>query len=286
MGWVRDESGVSVQSDGETITLRQPYLLVDTGSNPVDVAMHPGNYLGGSSGNEPLPAFNSAYPNDPRLLLDAYGVNSDGSAKRIDALYSNNRTFRFPAPNVVPITGYRWRVSFETQTPEIPWTTLVKQQVATGVFRDAYLFLTQKMVEKVIRISIECRIKEAAVGNAIEVLSEQAGAIHKINGRYYAFEPSELMDAEDRKDYRANLSWVRPTGIPNIDIDTLPNNTYFPQVFSKLPDEPQEPWTKPPLHEVVLKPWPTDPSALPTFVSVLNRKFNPNGYAQVLALLP
>ena len=276
---------MSAQGDGQNVGFSQTYLLSGD-IDPAHAAANPTNYAGGSSGNETLPAYNSAHPSNQALRLDSYAIGKNGVENRITALYSTDRRFRFPAPNVVPVTGYRWRVSFETQTPEIPWTTLVKQQVATGVFRDAYLFLTQKMSEKIIRISIECRIKEAAVGNAIEVLSEQAGAIHKINGRYYAFEPSELMDAEDRKDYRANLSWVRPTGIPNIDIDTLPANTYFPQVFSKLPDEPQEPWTKPPLHEVILKPWPNSPSSLPTFVSVLNRKFNPNGYAQVLALLP
>lgn len=286
MAWQMNEGGVTAQCDGGELTLSQPYILSGPGVDPVAVAAHPTDYLGGISGNEPLPGFNSTHPSDPRLKLDAYAVNSDGAIKTVSALYSSSRRFTFPTPNVVPISGYRWRVTFETQTVEVPWTSLVKQLVAAGEYRDAYLFLNQKMFEKVVRISINCRIKEANIGNTIDVIAEQASTIHFIGGRHYLFEPSDITDAEDRVDYRAEFSWVRPLGIPFIEADDLPADTYFPNVFSKIAGVPQEPWTKPPFHEVILKPWPTDPSALPEFRSILNRKVNPTGYASILALLP
>jgi len=285
------------------MTLSQPYLLVNSGVDPVAVAMKPGDYLGGNSGNEPLPNFNAKHPNNPRLILDSYSINSGGADKKITALYSTDRRFRFPTANVVPVTGYRWRTSFESQRPEIPWTAKVKQLLATPVlgpgqtgppdppvFKDVWLFLNQAMIEKVMRISIECRIKADALGSAIETIFDQAGNIHKINNRYYMFEPSEIGDADSTTDdYRASLSWVRSSGIVNIDINTLPldGSVQFPQVFSKLPNEPQTPWTKPPLHDVILRPQPGgDPSALPEFISVLSKKYDPNGYAAILALLP
>ena len=285
MGWVRDEAGVDAQFDGTTITLRQPYLLVDVSADAAHVAMHPGNYLGGNSGNEPLPAINSSHPTDPRLLLDAYAVASDGSTKRIIALYSSNRAFRWPDPNTVPPEGYRWSVSFQTQTVQIPWTTRVRQEVAAGVFRDAWLYLEQAMFERIMTVSITARIKRELIGNAIEIIGGQANKIHRIGGVYYLFEPGEITDAGDGGDYQASFVWSRPYGITIDYNEPLPTVTYFPRVQSKLPNT-SEYFAKPPLHEVVLRP-PADgdPSTIPDFIAVLRYDYDPNGYASILALI-
>lgn len=303
--WFRDESTPDATADGSNIAATIGYVLSE-GVDPVAVANNPTAFLGGPNGDEPLPAYRSPYPSNPRLTLDSYRVSTDGAINRIIGQYSSDRRFTFPNNNTPPPTGFRWSVTTETYGYALPYAA---RGIDLGqpdpnfvgpnpppTLIDKWVYLDESVFEKVQKVSMEFTVAANLVGNAIETFFEQTNEVHRINGKYWLFEGGEVNF--DGENYRARASWVREKGVWMNYADYLSTQLRMPAVRAQLsdldspapgfgPDYPAGSWAKPPLHKTIIVPPDTgkaiDP---PTFVAVLPYNFNANGWDQIAALIP
>lgn len=302
--WFRDDATPDANADGSQIAATIGYVLSE-GVDPVSVASNPTAFLGGPNGDEPLPAYRSVHPLNPRLSLDSYRVSTDGAVNRVIGQYSSDRRFTFPTNNTPPPTGFRWSVATETYAYSMPYAAKARELAgyeppAGGVgppaptFIDKWVYLDESVIEKVQKVTMEFSIAENNVGTAMDVFFEQTNQIHKINGRYWLFEGGEVN--YDGESYRARASWVREKG-SYLNYPDYPETLFLPAVESSFTDQlspvpafgdsPAGVWAKPPLHKTIIIP-PTSgiASDTPSFVAIRSQDFDPNGWDAIAALIP
>ncbi len=308
MGWIRDESGCSAENDG-TVRIATDRYLLGGGENPVAVAKSPQSYMGGDTGDVPLPARGSAHPIDPGMRLDAYAVETDGAVSSIIAKYSSDARFRFPTGTNVRPEGFRWRITTESIVFEIPFAQKGREYVGRGspqplpigqqgppapgdpVYATRWKYLKQRVYGKVQRISMNFKLRADVVDDAIKAIFDQQNVVHKISGKYWLFEGGEVTDGTREDDYECSLNYIRETGVcldfRDAGTTIWPNDmqSQIPGMLS--PAAPRKTWAQAPFHRtVIIAPQTGDASHWPTFESVFQFEYIENGWQALAALIP
>lgn len=300
MGWVKDEGGASATHDGTARIVRERYLL-GGGEHPMAVCMSPQSFMGGDTGDVPLPARNSAHPMDPACLLDCYQVDSDGAVNAIVAMYSSDRRFRFPTVNATPQNGFTWTLSTLDLSYSLPYAMKVREIIgdalqSTGYF-DLWKFVEDNVYEPAQEVRMRFSVLPEKVPNALNVMYKRQNRLHLISGEYWLFLGGELSQGSSVGEYEMSVGWRREAGVPFVpralefdshgDLSTNPPSVIMPAVRSTLANVPNETWHKPPFHKVFILPNPSgDPEDEPNFASFCPYKFDESGFAAVIALIP
>lgn len=309
MGWVKDEGGCSASHDGTTRVVRERYLL-GGGESPVAVCKSPTAFLGGDTGDVPLPARNSAHPIDTGVFLDCYQVDSDGAVNSIVALYSSDRRFRFPTNNVSPDTGYTWSLDDQDQFYSVPYAVKVKELVTVTppsggvgppepVYREPWKDQTENIYESGQIVRLTFKVKPADVEAAKTVIYTRQNKIHLIGAELWWYRGGSLVFRNG--DYEMSVAWVKESGVPDLGnlYDRIAHNpvthaanpvndrVVWPSVTGQLPGNGSTLWAKVPYHKTI--PVSNDsgnPEDPPWFYAQCQFAYDPTGYAAVVALIP
>ncbi len=302
MGWVKDESGCMASGDGSGRTAQMRFLL-GGGEDPVAICNNPTAFMGGETGNEPLPARNSIHPLDTGMHLDSYDIETDGAVAVIVAKFSTDGRFRFPNTS----GSTRWKCSFQDIVFDIPFAQKVKELVGRGLpippngqgppqpglptYSYKWDYKRQRVLGKVQKVSITFPVKPIDVIPLMDAIYVQQDCVQLINGKFWLFEGGDINDGPRADDYECNLNWYRETGVVIDEGDEplmrWPHNMPTRIQGMSAPASPARDWSQAPFHRTVIKaPVSGKADDPPTFASILQYDVNLTGYAQLAQFIP
>lgn len=284
--------------------------MLPGGENPVAVCKSPTAFLGGDTGDIPLPARNSGHPIDTGCILDCYQVDTDGAVSSIVALYSSDRRFRFPTNNVSPDTGYTWSLDDIDLAYGVPYAVKVKELVTVNppsggvgpplpVYREPWKDMAENIYEAGQVVRLVFKVKAQDVEAAKSVIYTRQNKIHLIGAELWLYRGGSLVYRNG--DYEMAVSWVKESGVPDLGnlFDRVAHNPIthattsantrmvWPAVTSQLAAGPTGRWAKVPYHKTI--PLPNEsgnPEDPPDYVAQCQFAYDANGYAAVVALIP
>ena len=296
MTWFRDDSERGARGDDANREAFIGYILA-ANVEPASVALNPSAFLGGETGTEPLPGYGSPHPQDVSLKLDSYSAVSDGATVRITGNYSNNLRFTFPSDGGLPRQGFVWQCSTSQDVYSLPYAMSVRDIVSLQPpptsggppapnYVDKWVYLTENVLSKAIRVQMQFRVETARVGTALSTIFDLTNTAMPIQGAIWLCEGGDVR--YDGEHYTAEVSFSREKGI-TVNYDQLPETTFWPYLGLNIPgvSPGSGRWARPPMHKtIIVPPKDGDPSVKPSFVAVFPYDYDPNGYQQIAALIP
>lgn len=239
------------------------------------IIANPTSILGGATGTEPLPGYNSGHPSLPGLLLGRYSTAPDGIHTRATAYYDNTGRWRIPAridrtnPAHYELTGS----IAPDLTIDIPFGVKITKDVSNG----ENTITIRVWEERTIRV--ECTQETISVRVTVNDLSPahraaftlQSGRLHKLDDgsqvtpAWYRFLGATYRESE-RGAWAVEYSWANDPGTLELPYQSVPGQIAIPPNFTYFDDSQ---WVRPPHHVVKYVPNVLGALFAPTFAVFL-----------------
>lgn len=247
-------------------------VFLVTGYPRDQIIQNPTSIVGGTTGDEPLPGYNSGHPSQPSMILRRYNVAPEGIHHVAVAYYDNTMQFRLPARIDKLAPGYKspsGSIASDLDI-EIPIAVRTTYDVSNGEQTATIkVWAERKVLIQHTHETVSHRVNLSEFTEAHrEAIHAQSGHLHKLGQtipRWFRFLGASYFEAEPGL-WAVDYSWAHDPGTLSLPTQSEPGLVIIPPNWNYFDGND---WVRPPFHEIKYVQHEDGPAYPPRFALVL-----------------